>query len=151
MNKYLLDTNTISYLAEQDSVFYNAVKSNLSKLADQDQAYVSLFSLYEVEYGIAISEDEKACYFLMEVKNLIHSYFPILPFTVKSTEIFGTLKAVYKKETGIRKEAIKYHNLDFIIASNAIESEAILISNDNLFRRLQKIYPEFALEDWTKE
>ncbi|MCP4353396.1 MAG: type II toxin-antitoxin system VapC family toxin, partial [Desulfobacterales bacterium] len=52
--KYILDTNIITYLHEQSSPFHNKVKNNLSSLCDDDKVYVSVFSLYEIEYGIPV-------------------------------------------------------------------------------------------------
>ena len=72
-----------------------------------------------------------------------------MPFTEKGVEIFGLLQAEYLKQTGITRNAIKRHNLDFMIASMVITENAILIGNDKLFMAVKEISPHFSLEKWT--
>lgn len=146
---YLLDTNIITYLQDQNSEFHPLVKARLSCLHDDDVVYVSALSFYEIEYGIAISDKEDTKRLFTMMKQAIQRDFPILPFTEKGSEIFGHLKAEYMKQTGISKKAVKRHDIDFMLASSAIVERAILISNDGIFEQLRGIRPDFRPENWT--
>jgi predicted nucleic acid-binding protein len=99
--KYLLDTNIITYLQEQGSLFHRSVKSRLSGLHDDDQVYVSVFSFYEIEYGIAVSETEEMRKIFAAIKEAMRRSFSILPFTESGSEIFGMLKVGYMKFTTV--------------------------------------------------
>ena len=58
MKKYLLDSDIITYLEEKDSMFHASVKSNLSRLSDDDEVYISVLALYEMHYGIAFVKED---------------------------------------------------------------------------------------------
>jgi len=146
--KYLLDTNIITYLQEQTSRFHNSVKTRLSNLHDEDEVYLSVFSLYEIEYGIAISESDETKKRFAMMKEAIQGYFRVLSFSEKGSKTFGDLKAGYLKETGISKKAVKRHDIDIMLASSAIAEDAILVSNDGIFERLKKIRSDFQSENW---
>lgn len=148
MTKYLLDTNIISYLGQPSSPFFESVKNSLSLLADEDEVYISVFSLYEIEFGIATSKSHDIKMLLSKIKETAQEYFQIMPFTEKGVEIFGLLQSEYLNKTGITKNAIKKHNLDFMIASLVITENTTLISNDKIFLTIKEIYPEFTLENW---
>jgi predicted nucleic acid-binding protein len=50
----------------------------------------------------------------------------------------------------IGKRSLPKHNIDLMIAATAIESEAILVSNDKkMFELIQNIQSDFKWEDWT--
>jgi len=148
--KYLLDTNIITYLQEQSSLFHHPVKNRLSALNDEDQVYVSVFSFYEIEYGIAVSETGEMRETFALMKEAMRRDFPVLPFTEKGSEVFGILKVGYMKQTGITKKAVKKHDIDFMLASSAIVKNAVMVTNDNIFEELKKLRPDFQLENWTE-
>lgn len=146
--KYLLDTNIITYLYQADSLFHQTVSNHMLKLAHNAEIYVSLLSLYEIEYGIALSTNKRIKDDFISMLKSIQQKFPILPLCKKGSEIFGVLKAGYMKQTGITKEAVKRHDIDFMIAGSAIAENAVLISNDKIFKQLKKIHSDFLLENW---
>jgi predicted nucleic acid-binding protein len=39
--------------------------------------------------------------------------------------------------------------VDLVIASTAIESNTILVSNDDIYGRVQSLWPDFRWENWT--
>jgi predicted nucleic acid-binding protein len=73
-----------------------------------------------------------------------------LPATKTETQTFGILKSTYQKATGINQKILARHNVDFIIASTAIENNAVLVSNDHIFFDLKKCYTSLELENWTE-
>jgi predicted nucleic acid-binding protein len=148
--QYLLDTNIISYLLDRNSVFHTRITEKLASLPNESKIYISVMTLYEIEYGIAAAKNDSEHKQYQIARDLLLDFFRILPATKKETQIFGRLKASYQRATGIKKKALPRHNVDFIIASTAIANEAILVSNDHIFFELQKHYTLFKIENWTE-
>ena len=148
MNKYLLDTNIISYLGQPSSPFFESIKNNLSLLQGQDEVFISVFSLYEIEFGIATARTDDIKILLSRIKETAQNYSETMPFTENGVETFGLLQSEYLKKTGITKNAIKRHNLDFMIASMVITENATLISNDKIFLTINEINPDLSIENW---
>ena len=147
MTKYLLDTNIVSYLEDETSPFHQSVRKRLSQLSNVSKVYVSLLTLFEIHYGIAYLGKDKANN-LLSMKNSIKDNFVILYLTDKNAEIFGTLKSLYRKKTGIGKKEIEQHNIDFMIASTAISENAVLVSNDSIFTHIKNLQNDLQLENW---
>ena len=148
MTIYLLDTNIISYLEDAESCFYNKLINTISSLNDSDIVSISVLSLYEYEYSMAhadsILRDR-----LLKTQSTIKDIFTVLPLSAEGAEIFGILKNDYLKKTGINKKAINRHNVDFMLASTAIVENAVMVSNDNIFKQLKEITPKLQYENWT--
>ena len=150
MRKYLLDTDIITYLEEKDSPFHASVKSRLSSLSDVDEVYISVLTLYEMHYGIAYVKEKPGKYKkLLAVQNSIKHRFPILPLSGKGAEIYGEIKSLYRKDTGIQKKPIKQHDVDFILSSTAIEYDLIIVSNDGIFQKINELFPKLKVENWS--
>lgn len=145
--KYLLDGNIITELEDRTKPCYKVIRSKLASLSDEDCAYISIISAYEYQDGIA-----KAAEPLSEnLKNAWQTFldlFELLPLTLKGAEIYGEIKTLYEKHTGIGKKEIKRHTVDFILASTAIAAEAIIVSDDRIFEKIRDIYPSLLLENW---
>jgi len=149
MSKYILDTNIVSYFTDDLSPLHTTIVKKISQLGNQDNIYLSILTIYELEHGIASMNNDMAVKFT-ETKNMMTENFEILPLSLKGPEIFGILKTGYRKQTGITKEAVKKHDIDFMIASSAIAENAILVSNDKIFNQFKNIHPKFLLENWTE-
>ena len=57
--KYLLDSNTVSDFYDKFSTGYPKISQQLSALTDAESVYISILTLYELEYGHANAPDEK--------------------------------------------------------------------------------------------
>lgn len=148
--QYLLDTNIVSYLLDSNSVFHTRITEKLANLPNESNIYISVMSLYEIEYGIASAKSDSERKKYQIARDLLLDFFGVLPATKKETQLFGILKSTYQRATGINKNALARHNVDFIIASTAISNEAILVSNDHIFFDLQRHYTPFKIENWTE-
>ena len=149
MKTYLLDTNIISYLTDSNSPHKDKIKERLLSLSEDDTVSVSIITLYELSYGLStISDSENRVIFETGIK-FIKEYLDIYPLDINEVEIFGMLKAQYKKSTGIAKTAIKKNDLDFLIAATAINHNAILVSNDAIFNKLIELESSIQYENWT--
>jgi predicted nucleic acid-binding protein len=43
---------------------------------------------------------------------------------------------------------MRRHNVDFILASTAMEQEAVIVSKDSIFSKIQKFEPGLQVENW---
>ncbi len=59
MAKYLLDSDTVSDFYDKYSSGYPHIYLMLSSLQDEDRVFISILTLYELEYGYANASDEK--------------------------------------------------------------------------------------------
>ena len=149
MKTYLLDTNIISYLTDSNSSHKDKIKERLLSLSEDDTVSVSIITLYELSYGLSTISDSKNKVIFETGIEFIKEYLDIYPLDINEVEIFGMLKAQYKKSTGIAKTAIKKNDLDFLIAATAINHNAILVSNDTIFNKLIELEPSIKYENWT--
>ncbi|MBF0495337.1 MAG: PIN domain-containing protein [Deltaproteobacteria bacterium] len=160
MRKYLLDSNIISYLYDAKSPFRDAIKKNLTSVAEEDEVVVSILTIYEHYYGMAKAESandadlverlEKACSILLKK-------FPILPLSIAGAKEFGKLKDEYRKileKVITKKKDLKKHlerkSIDLMLAGSAIAENAIFVSNDEIFETIKEMRPDFRLENWTR-
>jgi len=87
---------------------------------------------------------------ILETKKTICAAFPLVPLSEEGAGIFGILKSKYQKRFDLKKKALSQNSIDLMLASTAIEIGAILVSNDKIFPKIQKIEPNFQLENWTQ-
>jgi len=145
--KYLLDGNILSDLEDRTKPSYKAIRNKLASLENQDQTYISIISAYEYQDGIAkaakpLSENLKRAW------QTFLDLFEILPLTLKGAEIYGEIKTLYEKHTGIGKKEIKRHTVDLILASTAIDANAVIVSDDRIFKTIKDFYPSLLAENW---
>jgi predicted nucleic acid-binding protein len=149
MKKYLLDTNIISYLDDPKSPFQKPIVNRLSSLGGDDAVYISILSLYELQYSIFRSASEMKPKITQTI-NMFIERFPVLNLSAAGAEIYGNVKTMYKEKVGTGKKELDQHNIDFILAASAITEQAVMVSNDSIFEKIKEIYPEFQLENWTQ-
>lgn len=151
MNRFLPDTNTLSSLMQKNASHHAIFSAKFSSLHEEDEVYVSIVSLYEMEYGARHAKDADTENEMRLAIESVKNSFTILNLTEEGAKIFADLKERYKQETKLGKKALIKHNVDLMIASTAIEIGAILVSNDhNMFKTIQKFRSDFQWEDWTQ-
>ena len=156
MTKYLLDTDIVSYLADTASRFHEAVFRKLRSLSDEDKVFIPILTLYELEYGISCGAPDLVT-MLSETGKMFLNKLPVVPLNRKSAKIFGEIKYSYRKKVEANfksKKELEKHlqqkNVDFIIASSAIEAGSVLVSNDALFLQVKAMRSDFIMENWAK-
>ncbi len=164
MKKFLFDTNSLSSLLkkhdEHHKIFTSRIK-NFDSLDESVKIYASILSIFEMEYGAAhattpelVKEARTALEFLKTQRDAKKVMIEILPLTIEQAEIFGEIKEQFQKkktEMGEKmgKRSLPKHNIDLMIAATAIESGAVLVSNDKkMFELIQNICSDFRWEDW---
>lgn len=154
--KYLIDTCGVSALKKPNADYHAQYVSRLSLLDDSDEVYVSMVTIYEMEYG-ARHIRNKYPNMALEMELAIQSIkneFQILNLTHEAAKIFADIKEQYREKKGIGKKALIKHNVDLMIIATAIETGAILISSDNkdkIPEYIQSFRSDFRWEDWTKD
>ena len=148
MNRYILDSDFLSALEDSDSAEYKKVYERLSSLPDEDEVCVSIISIYEYYYGIFNAPDDNLSQELLKAKDTLLELFKILPLTIKSAEFYGKIKSEYKKRTGTTRAAMRRHNIDIILASTALEQDAVIVSKDNIFSRIREFERRLKIENW---
>ena len=149
MNKtYLLDTNIISYLTDSNSPHREKIKNKLFSLEEQDKVAVSIITLYELSYGLATLQHTEHKKLFENAISFIKDYLDVYPLNIEEIDIFGQIKAKYKKQTGINTKALKKNDLDFLIASTAISQNIVLVSNDKIFEDIAEFGFELCFENW---
>ena len=86
---------------------------------------------------------------MRETLQLIDTHFTILPITRQGAKLFGELKVDYIRKYGIKTKTAKRDDVDLILASTAVTEDAIMVSNDSVFSKLQIINPDLKYENWT--
>jgi tRNA(fMet)-specific endonuclease VapC len=125
--KYLLDTNTVSYIIKGES---HTARARLASLKDGEIACVSVITEGELQYGIAKSGRATVIRPLVEA---FLSRIQVLPWERTEAQVYGALRA--KLET--RGKSLG--NLDMMIAAHAISLGATLVTSDKALLRLAEL------------
>jgi len=147
MKKYLFDSDSVSYFYDKFSSGYANISAKLSGLKETDKVYISILTLYELEYGYANAPDEKKNVVRKKIEESQQD-FEILPLSRDGSKLFGDLKKSIKNSRNISSPNIKKHNIDLILAATAIVEDCILVSADSIYVDIQKINSELQLENW---
>ena len=151
MSRFLLDTHILEWAFDPSHVYHQPCLENLSRILDDDEIFVHILTIYEFEYSLANTTPLE-----YELKERIHdtihyipNRFKIAQLSTSAASVFGNLKAGYKILTGISPSNIIKHNFDLMIASTALVLDACVVSNDNIFLRLNALEPRLKTIDWT--
>lgn len=88
---YLLDSNVVSDFYDKNSSNHREIVHQLGILNDEDQVFISIITLYELEYGYNNAPKDKR--FVVRKKiNEAKEDFGILPLTAEGSMLFGRLK-----------------------------------------------------------
>jgi predicted nucleic acid-binding protein len=148
--KYILDTNIISYLVDDESIYSRVIEKKLTDISNRDSVGVSILTLYELSYGLEYATNQEQVDIFNNAISLIKTYLTIYDLRLEDMNIFAMLKKRYKNRTGIAQKALKKNDLDFLIASTALAQNAILISNDKIFETIYEMDSNLLYENWLR-
>jgi tRNA(fMet)-specific endonuclease VapC len=124
VTRFLLDTNTISYIARNRSA---AARARLEAAQEDGPVYLSAISEGEVLFGLARRPDaHQVAYFMHAALAGLN----ILPWNSIAAAAYSRLRS--KNES----EGIVLGPLDTLIAAHAIAEECVLVTSDKAFSRL---------------
>lgn len=133
---YLLDSNTVSYIANGKS---RAARARLEALDPEDLACISSITEAEIRYGLARRPQARA------LRTAIEGLFfklRALPWGSKEAAAYGELRAALEAKGASLAE------LDMLIAAHAIAQGAVLVSNDGAFSRVAALH---RIENWAHD
>ena len=131
--RYLLDTNTASYI----------IKGNIPRVRERllkvpmSRLLISAVTEAELLYGAARKSDS------VRLKTAVDEFLlrvDSLPWDSNAARRYADLRAA------LEIAGTPMGNLDMMIAAHALAAEAILVTNDRPFCRLKNL----KIEDWTK-
>ena len=149
MEKYLLDTNTIIELFNDNRSINLDYIENLN---DQDKLFASVLSFYELSYAKHKAPDHlkpQAQYRIDKAKSSFDNILS-LPESLVSTDRFGLLKSKYIKHCGINKSNATKFTVDFMLAVTCLEHDCVMISDDHIFKQIKEIEPKLKIESWSE-
>jgi tRNA(fMet)-specific endonuclease VapC len=129
--RYMLDTNTVSSLIKEHPVVSKRIAS-----LPMDRLCLSVISEGELLYGLAKKQDAKK---LHRVVQEFLRRVDVLVWNSDVAEHYGFLRAELEGAGNVLGP------LDMQIAAHAYQVGAILVSNDQAFKRVRKL----KVEDWT--
>lgn len=133
MTRYLLDTNTASYIIKAT---FPAIRRHLERVP-MEQICISAVTEGELRYGVARRPDAA------RLKTLVEEFLlrvDILAWDSGAAQQYGTLRAA------LEEQGKPVGNLDLMIAAHALHLRATLVTNDHVFSRI----PKLKTTDWTR-
>jgi tRNA(fMet)-specific endonuclease VapC len=133
MTRYLLDTNAFSH----------AVKGTLSNFSDRfaavalEDVAVSVITEAELLFGLVRRPQAH------ELSRAVHellSRIAILPWTSNAAKQYADLRFA------LEAKGQPIGAMDMMIAAHALAEDAVLVTNDAAFRRIERL----KLEDWAR-
>lgn len=146
--KYLLDSNVVSDLYDQESSVSSAILTKLSNLEDADNVFISVLGIYEFEYRYANAPNDMKPIIRRQIYRMRED-FQVLPLYEDAAVIFGEIKKSLRTSWSIKSENMKKHNIDLMLAATAIVADATIISADKVFFELSRFHNGLHVEDWT--
>jgi tRNA(fMet)-specific endonuclease VapC len=130
--RYLLDTNTVSYILKGNML---QVRARLLKVP-MSEVGISVITEAELRFGLAKLESATKLAFVVEEFLL---RVDVLAWNSAAARHYARLRAT------LEKQGEPMGNLDMMIAAQALAVEAILVTHDRVFRRVKGL----TIEDWT--
>ena len=131
--RYLLDTNTASYV----------IKGNFPRLRERllkvpmAEVGISVVTEAELRFGVARRPEAAT---LRKVVEEVLLRVELLPWNSDAAQNYARIRAA------LETEGEPMGNLDLMIAAQAVAAEAVLVTHDSVFRRVQGL----KVEDWSK-
>jgi len=101
---FLLDTNTLSSFAQKNAKHHAIIVSKTSALDDNDEVYMSIVSLYEMEYGAKHAQDSNTAQEMRIAIEVIKNSFQIVHLTTEGAKIGAVLKNAINKQPVLEKK-----------------------------------------------
>ena len=131
--RYLLDTNTASYI----------IKGNMPHVRERllavPMAEVGISAVTEAELCFGVARSPAAVRLAVAVDEFLLR-LEILPWNSEAAKRYAQLLA------DLEKKGEPMGNLDMMIAAQALASEAMLVTHDRVFRRVRGL----KSADWTR-
>jgi len=131
--RYLLDTNTASYVIKGN---FPRVRERLLKVP-MAEVGISVVTEAELRFGVARRPEAAA------LKKVVEEFLlrvEVMPWNSEAAQHYARIRAA------LEKEGEPMGNLDLMIAAQAVAAEVVLVTHDQVFRRVRGL----KVEDWSK-
>lgn len=145
--RYLLDSDALSDLYDPEAPGHEKVTQRLASLESSDQVFISILSLYELEYGFANAPEVKKPAIRKRISDA-QKDFLLLPLTPEGADLFGHIKKGLRQLRQLNDKKSKSHNIDLMIAATAISEECVLVSLDAIYPDVQQLHASLKVESW---
>ncbi len=132
--RYMLDTNTVSYIIKGVAA---AVRDHLRNVA---MAAVCISAITEAELLRGVDRKPEAKHLPLAVREFLLRV-DILPWNSDAANAYAQLR------TACENEGRPLGTMDMLIAAHSIAADAVLITNDKAFYNVKH---HLTLQDWTK-
>ena len=133
--RYLLDTNTVSYVAAGKS---QAAQKRLASLEDSEMICISAVTEAELLFGLARRPDAHR---LRHNVQLLLSEMEVLPWRHEEALSYSRLRM------DLESRGQSLSPLDTLIAAHALALPAILVTSDKAFGRVANL----PIENWATD
>ena len=124
MKRYMLETNTVSYIIKAKS---QAARGRLAGLRQDETVCISAITEAELHFGLEKIGNPRAP---REALHVFLRMLPVLDWGRTEAAVYGELRATQQargKPLG---------NLDMLIAAHALAMNAVLVTNDRAFEHI---------------
>jgi tRNA(fMet)-specific endonuclease VapC len=132
--RYMLDTNTASYIIKGEPV---EIRDHLFRVP---MANVCISAITEAELLRGVAKKPEAKHLPIAVNEFLLRV-EILPWDSLAAKAYAELR------TSCESEGRSLGNMDMLIAAHARAEGAVLVTNDKAFYNIKHL---LTLEDWTK-
>src|SRR5260370_32634658 len=132
--RYLLDTNTASYVIKGN---FPRVRERLLKVP-MAEVGISVVTEAELRFGVARRPEAAA------LKRVVEEFLlrvEVMPWNSEAAQHYARIRAA------LEKEGEPMRNLDLMIAAQAVAAEVVLVTHDQVFRRVRGL----EVGDWSKD
>jgi tRNA(fMet)-specific endonuclease VapC len=133
---YMLDTNSVSYIVKGKSP---AARGRLAGLGMDETACISIFTEFELEFGMAKNPNAKT---LRDLLRWFLARIKVLPLGSAEARAYGRLR-VKQKAAGRPLES-----MDMLIAAHSIAAGALLVTGDGVFSHVPDL---LGRENWATD
>lgn len=133
MNRYMLDTNTVSHFIKGMANVRNRIIS-----VPMSSLTISAITEGELLFGVAKKPEAK------QLSLVVHEFLirvDVLPWDSTAAAYYGTLRAK------LQKKGTMLGNLDLLIAAHALSLGIILITSDRAFNQVDGL----KIQDWSSQ
>ncbi|MFM8454029.1 MAG: type II toxin-antitoxin system VapC family toxin [Gammaproteobacteria bacterium] len=139
MIKYLLDTDTVSFLMKKKHPYHNTLFEKIRNHIESSIA-ISVITLSEIQHGLEKTTDLNKKDLIQRALDKILESFIVLEFNDDAAREYGKIRACLQalgQEIGI---------MDSMIAAHALSQGLTLVTNNlKHFQRIKSL----TLENWT--
>ncbi len=130
---YILDTNTVGYIVNGRSP---AARATLASAVEHSMVAISAITEAEILFGLA--RKPQAVRLRLAIEAFLAT-MSVLPWDSAAARAYATLRAQ------MTAEGRSLGNLDMLIAAQAVETEATLVTRDAAFAQVKSLR---SLENW---